>query len=361
MSDTTTKRAITLCVVAMTCVLAACATHPRLESGDPLIEAKSAGKDEVWRKDLGRALKLAPVSVGSDWIVAPTEGSLFRLSGKNGNEVWRRKLRSGAASEPVIAGDMVVVSTDVNAAEVLGVSLKDGSVKWKWGHSLGYLAALDSMVVFAGRGGHVMAFDPANGAVKWELSRPGSGWRPPSVDVTRGLVFVPIRPDSVLAVSAEGKVRWIKKVGSWPHVLLAPAGLIVSTDDSTLVRMNPETGEEEARRSLHVIAAGSPVVRDNVIYLALRNGSLLALDAETLSDRWATHFEPPLLSAPLVTPEFIAQAGTRGRIYLVSPTGAPVDTLRHPEALEASPVMASERFAVGGMGGTLVLYRKQSG
>jgi len=361
LGTTIKRRAVHLSLLTIALVLAACGTHPRMESGDPLIEAGSPGKAEVWRRDLGRALKLSPVSVGEDWIVAPIEGSLYRLSGKNGNEVWRRKLRSGAASEPVIANDMVVLSTDVSQAEVMGISLKDGSVKWKWGHSIGYLAGLDSVVVFAGRGGHVMAFDPKNGAVKWQLSRPGSGWRPPSVDVARGLVFVPIRPDSVLALSADGTVRWIKKVGSWPHVVPAPAGLIVSTDDSTLVRMNPETGEEEARRSLSVIAAGVPVVRGNVIYLALRNGSLVTLDAQTLTDRWMTRFEAPLLSAPLVTDDVIVQAGTRGRIYLVSPTGAPVDTLRHPEALEASPGMTSERFAVGGMGGTLVLYRKQSG
>jgi len=341
--------------------LAACSTHPRLESGDPLIEAGSPGKREVWRRDVGRALQITPVPAGGDWIIAPTEGSLLRLRGKDGGEMWRRKLRSGAVSRPVIFGDMVVVSTDVSQAEVLGISLKDGTVKWKWGHSVGYLAALDSVVVFSGRGGRVVGFDPNSGVVKWELSRPGSGWRSPAADVTRGLVFVPIRPDSVLALSSDGTVRWIRKVGSWPHVVVAPQGLIVSTDDSTLLRLDPETGDERAHRSLAAMAAGDPVVGDLAIHLALRNGALLAVDAETFTDRWITRFEPPLVSAPLVGADFIAQSGTRGRVYLVSMAGAPVDTLHHPEALEASPGFATEGLAVGGVGGTLVLFRKQSG
>jgi len=162
-------------------------------------------------------------------------------------------------------------------------------------------------------------------------------------------------------VSSTGAVKWVRQVGSWPHVVAAPEGLIVSTDDSTLYRLDPETGEERAHRPLHVISAGDPVVRGDVVHLALRNGTLLAVDIETLSDRWVTRFEPPLLSAPLVGEDFIAQAGTRGRIYLVSQTGAPLDTLRHPEALEASPAGALEHLAVGGMGGTLILFRKQSG
>ena len=341
--------------------LAACSPHPRLESGDPLIEAGSPGQREVWRRDVGRALQITPVAVGDDWIIAPTEGALLRLRGKDGAEMWRRKLRSGAASQPVISGDMVVVSTDMNQAEVLGISLKDGAVKWKWGQSVGYLTALDSVVVFSGRGGRIVGFDPTSGAVKWERSRPGSGWRSPTADVTRGLVFVPIRPDSVLALSSDGTVRWVRKVGSWPHVVMASQGLIVSTDDSTLQRLDPETGDERAHRSLDVIAAGDPVVRDDVIHLALRNGALLAVDAETLTDRWIARFEPPLLSAPLVGADFIALSGTRGRVYLVSTTGAPVDTLHHPEALEASPGFAAEGLAVGGMGGTVVLFRKQTG
>jgi outer membrane protein assembly factor BamB len=363
LSATTTSRGARpihplLAFVVLT--LAACSTHPRLESGDPLIEAGKPGQREVWRRDVGRALQLAPVPVGDDWIIAPTEGSLYRLKGKNGDELWRRKLRSGAASPPVVCGDMLVVSTDVSQAEVLGIALADGTVKWKWGHSIGYLAALDSVVVFAGRGGRILAFDPKNGSVKWELSRPGSGWRAPATDRTRGLVFVPIRPDSLLALNGDGTVRWIEKVGSWPHVVAAPSGLIVSTDDSTLVRMDPENGQEKARRSLQVIAAGDPVVHENVVYLALRNGGLLTVDAETLADRWITRFESPLVSAPLVGSDFIAQSGTRGRIYLVSETGAPLDTLHHPEALEATPSGDLGRLAVGGMGGTLVLFRKQS-
>jgi outer membrane protein assembly factor BamB len=341
--------------------LAACSTHPRLESGDPLIEAETPGQHEVWRRDVGRALQLTPVAVGEDWIIAPTEGSLMRLRGKDGGEMWRRKLRAGAASTPVVCQDMVIVSTDQSQAEVLGISLKDGTVKWRWGRSFGYLTALDSLVVFSGRGGRVVGLDPHTGTVKWEHSRPGSGWRPPAVDINRGFVFVSIRPDSVLALRADGTELWIRKVGHWPHLAPTSQGLIVSTDDSTLLRLDAETGEERAHRALGAIAAGDPVARDGVIHVALRNGALLAVDAETLSDRWTLRFEPPLVSAPLVGADVIAQSGTRGRIYLVSETGAPVDTLRHPEALEATPAGMSDRLAVGGMGGTLILFRKQNG
>jgi outer membrane protein assembly factor BamB len=364
LSDTTIRRpprALHLVLGVAAFCLAACSSHPRLESGDPLIEARSPGKREVWRRDVGRALQITPVAIGDDWIIAPTEGSVLRLRGKDGGEMWRRKLRSGAASRPVISGDMLVVSTDWSEAEVLGISVKDGSVKWKWGHSIGYLAALDSVVVFAGRGGRIMGFDPNSGAVKWECSRPGSGWRSPAADLARGLVFVPIRPDSLLALTSDGTVRWVRKVGNWPHVVASSQGLIVSTDDSTLLRLDPETGDERAHRALGVIAAGDPVVRDDVVHLALRNGAVLAVDAQTLSDRWTIRFEPPLVSAPLVGADFIAQSGTRGRVYLISTTGAPVDTLHHPEALEATPGFDTQGLAVGGIGGTLVLFRKQTG
>ena len=362
MSATTTETRFTRAALLLWLLgVAACGTQPKLETGDPLIERGGPGQGEMWRRDVGRAVQIPPTPIDNDWIVAPTEGPLYRLRGKDGDEQWKRKLRATPTAAPVLCGGNLIVATDLPAGEVLCIAPKDGTIKWKWGRSIGFIAAADSFLVFAGRGGRVLALDPERGTVKWERSHPGSGWRPLVVDGTRGLAFVPVRPDTVLAFDREGTVTWAERVGNWPRVALTAEGLLVATDDSTLLELDPATGNERARRALGAMVAGSPVVENGVAYLALRSGVLLAVDARTLEERWRIPFEPPLLSAPLLAGDRIVQSGTRGRVYLVSPTGAPFDTLHHPEAVETSPGFAEERLAVGGAGGTVVLYRKQSG
>ena len=59
--------------------VAACSTHPKLETGEPLIERGGSGQGEMWRRDVGRAVQVPPTPIGDDWIVAPTEGPLYRL------------------------------------------------------------------------------------------------------------------------------------------------------------------------------------------------------------------------------------------------------------------------------------------
>jgi outer membrane protein assembly factor BamB len=330
-----------------------------METGDPMIEAGSPERRELWRRDVGRAVELSPIPIDEDWIVAPTEGELERLRGTDGQTVWKRKLRSGVATPPVVCAGNIVVATDIPSGEVLGISPATGEVRWKWERSLGFLAATDSMLVFSGRGGRVVALDPGKGSVRWELHRPGSGWRPPAIDAAQGRVFVPIRPDTVLALDAKGTVLWTRLAGNWPHVVVGPEALVVSNDDSTLLLLDFATGNERGRLHLGAIVAGEPVVRGDTIYLALRSGTMLALDARTLGERWRMQFEPPLVSAPLVAERVIAQSGTRGRIYLLeSANGAPIDTLRHPEALTSSPALGPLCLAAGGTGGTVVLFRR---
>jgi outer membrane protein assembly factor BamB len=342
----------------MLLALTACGGPPALETGDTLIEVDASRAQELWRRDLGRAIDVPPLAVESDWVVAPTEGALRRLRGEDGVERWKRKLPASASSTPLLCAGVIVVATDFPSGQVLGIDPATGSVRWKWGRSVGYVAGEDTVLVFAGRGGRILGLDPKDGVVRWEVSRPGSGWRAPVFDAVRRMVFVPVRPDTVLALGEDGTVAWARRAGSWPRIAVGDSSLVMATDDSMLLVWDPVSGDERTRRPLSALAAGPPICAGSTVYLALRNGELLALDASSLSDRWVRRLEPPLLSPPAVTGDLLYQSGTRGRVFVLqAATGAPVDTLLNPEALLCAPSRGRSGIAVGGDEGTLVVFR----
>jgi len=315
----------------------------------------------LWARSTGRAVQFPAVATEDSWLVVGTEGPLWRLGRKDGAVIWKEKLPASARSAPILLDSLVVVATDVPRGQVLAYRYRDGEKIWTWGRGLALPAAQDSVLVLVLRGGRALRLDPAHGGVVWEQDVPGGGWTPPALRLREGLVLVPVRPDSLFALSiASGERVWARDVGGWAYVNGEEGPLIVATTDSTLLVLDPDTGEEWAREELGSLATGPPIRQNGVVYLSLRNGLLMALDEEDLASRWRRRLEPPLVAPPSVRGGLLFQAADLGRVIMIDVrTGAPVGEYGHTELVVSTPVSIAEEVAVGGSRGTLIVFRRQ--
>lgn len=331
-----------------------------MDTGDPLIEPDREIHYLLWERDIGRGLEFPPLGVDGTWLVAPTGGKLMRLDGETGDEIWKTKIPATPTGSPVLCGDVVVVSTDSPAGEIVGADLQSGKELWKWGRALALPVGEDSLLVLAARGGRVVRLDPASGEEVWEVQEQGAGWSAPILLRERDLVVVPIRPDSVIARRLEdGSRAWASRVGSWPTVGGDDTHLVAATDDSSLVALNHATGEPGARIPLGAMPAGAPVVSADTVFVAVRSGVVFALDAVGLSVIWKQKLDPPLVAGPLVHDGMVLQAAPRGHVVgLDSRTGEIIGVLDHSEILVSSPRVDGRSLAVGGTKGTLAVYRR---
>ncbi|HVL32676.1 MAG TPA: PQQ-binding-like beta-propeller repeat protein [Actinomycetota bacterium] len=181
----------------------------------------------VWQK-MYNALSVGPngVALGSDALYAALPDGVAALSLDDGKELWRKQLETsetaGVDIQPLVFGDVVVVSTVPGNVE-----------SFYKGGDRGIIYALDR------RTGDVeWEFDTVDSKNIWGNARVNSGggaWYPPGVDADRGLMYFGIgnpapwpgtsrypngtsRPgpnlytNSVVALDAEGKLRWYSQV-----------------------------------------------------------------------------------------------------------------------------------------------------
>ena len=203
---------------------------------------------------------------------------------------------------------------------------------------------------------------PGTGDVIWKKSQKGAGWSPATLFPEPGIVVVPVRKDSLVALDLkDGKRIWAAPVGAWPRVVPAGDALLAATDDATLLRLDLASGEVEARTLLPAVSTGSPVVGLETVFVSLRDGTILSLDAGTLKTRWRQDLTAPLVSPALLFNNVLYQAGPEGTIHVLDAvTGKPGMTFQHPEILVASPRAGGDELAVGGVRGMLVVYRRGS-
>jgi outer membrane protein assembly factor BamB len=123
---------------------------------------------EVWRAKMPSELALQPVASGDTMVVIDENGTTVAF-GTDGHELWRSA--EVPASLYTIAGGVVVVK-ERGAATLRGYDVATGNKLWRaWGPAgLESLSDLDGVAVaYLGHDG-AQAFDPATGGLLWTVN-----------------------------------------------------------------------------------------------------------------------------------------------------------------------------------------------
>jgi outer membrane protein assembly factor BamB len=147
------------------------ADRPAPKELQPIVAPISAA--QVWKESIGGVeFPLVPAVNGGIVTLASSEGNVVALEAASGRPVWKTSV--GAKLSAGVGSDGKVVAVVTRGGDL--VALEAGQVKWK--KALGARVSTAPLVaggrVFVlGVDRSVQAFDAADGAKLWQLSRPG--------------------------------------------------------------------------------------------------------------------------------------------------------------------------------------------
>ena len=140
----------------------------------------------AWRAKLGGDA-LGPAAAAGSTVVATFDtgrvAGAVAVDAATGRQRWAVSLVAGGVSAPAIAPGAGVVLAVAGDVAVHGLSLADGSERWRrevegaGSPEVPPLPLPDGTVLAAHRQGGVVLFDPGDGAVRWQASSDGAAVR----------------------------------------------------------------------------------------------------------------------------------------------------------------------------------------
>jgi outer membrane protein assembly factor BamB len=207
----------------------------------------------------------------------------------DGDEVWRRQVgtlaeKHGFGASPIVVGDMVIVINETDGAErsaVLGVDRNTGEIRWTQPRGTGktsYATPLvltdedgRQLVVMSSMGSGVTAYDPATGAIAWQVLEQ---------DLPDRCVSSPIVADGMIIVSCGSGNNGMHLVALRPG-------------------KNGSPPEEAYRLRQGVPNIPTPLAMDDLLFLWHDRGTVSCLDAATGEAHWRKRVSGMFHSSPL--------------------------------------------------------------
>lgn len=221
----------------------------RTATGGPVIAAPLGGDDVViaaddsstlsafsiddgalrWLLPIQTAVRAPMVRVGAAFLVAGTDGKVYRADVATGAVAWAFPAPSAVTAAPAVVDRTVVIAcTD---GRVYAVAPETGRASWGAqldGPVAGAPAAVDDVVLVADGSGWLSAIDLASGTVRWRVET--GGGNPTGVVVKEAVAYVDNGEGALVAVdvgSADVVGRADARRGSWHPPVVVGDSLII--------------------------------------------------------------------------------------------------------------------------------------
>lgn len=261
-----------------------------------------------WKYTVRSSIKNTIAASNGLIVAQDIEGYLYALDATSGKLVWEKKLTIDKLLPTLIEG--VVVSDDIvyagSGTGLCAIDLKSGKELWKnksWRQNQGSTATLSvnkNILISSTHWGELYGNDATDGTLLWRASKEGIRFRSSSATMHGDLFYL--------------------------------------TSDRTLFVMEAATGKILIRKKLpyNVEVASSPLVTDREIIFGTAESGVIAIDRETLEEKWNYRTNPALI---YTSPYVRNSAAT----------------------VESSPVLVGNMIFVGGSDGALYALDKEKG
>ena len=249
-----------------------------------------------WKVDIGLSVNSSPSIVDGLVILGAADG-VHALDAMSGAAVWTRSDLGPVPGSPAVVGD-VLIAASTNGT-VAALDPRTGATHWSrqvGGPVTRSVAAAEGVVILGLDGGTVLALSVADGSVVWKsvTGIPGSIG---TSTIAAGRVYVPMGLGGagpgvrhLLALDlATGRELW-RYASPQDAVVYAPvlaAGLVILvSEDSTVVALQPDTGNSIWRFKAPGPIEAVPAAVGGTVYVASNGGFVLALDARSGTELW---------------------------------------------------------------------------
>ena len=254
---------------------------------------------ELWKKNLGAAIRKNP-AIGEDKVfVATADNQLFALNLIDGATVWRHSgssestINYGSPAPAIKDGTVVVAYSSgevfalnaLRGSEVWAETISNGSERRKTSATFVDVSAtplmVDGITYVASQNGSVIAFNTSNGFRIWEQKTGAVEYTPTFLDK---FLFLVADNSRVVAINRyDGKIKWVanlppkknKKDNTiWAGPVVAGGSLIAASSNAKLAVFDVNTGEMTGLKDGQEDVYALPLVSGNNLYLLSKNATL---------------------------------------------------------------------------------------
>jgi len=285
----------------------------------------------LWEQHLKLQLSGGP-GAGNDLVLLGTSsGALIALGAADGAQRWRVQLNSEILSAPAVGGDLVVVRTV--DGKLFGLAASDGKQRWVTDQQVPRLTlrgtsppVISGDFAIAGfDNGRLMAVTLTGGTTAWDVAvsqaRGSSELQrlididgPPVLDLDE--LYVVGFQGHVARLSRDtGREIWSHEISSFRGLALDPVGVIISTADGEVVKLDRAGGAERWRQKgmlRHTLTR--PVVMGESVIVGDAQGYLHWLGTEKGEFQARVKTGAPVSSAPLVVDNLVIVQTDKGAI-----------------------------------------------
>ena len=243
-------------------------------------------------------------------------GRVYALDASSGDLLWQYDSGEDVFYPPTVVDGVVYVNSQSGHDQPLGyvhaLTASTGELIWKYetGDAKYSLMTESEGVVYVGSGdGSVSAVDASNGELLWRYDFGYDSNLPRDFVVDRGATF-PVVVDGIVYVGIRGRrhirarrIEWVRSTG-------------VAPPDPELGQVHP-SGELlwQVRFPVNELMSSNPTVADGMVYMALYDNSLHALDASTGSLVWSYVAGDWIYSSPMVSDGVVYAGSGDGYVY----------------------------------------------
>ena len=258
----------------------------------------------AWTHNVGANLYMtSPLIHKGKIIVASVDedlkgaGHVYALNGKDGSTLWSYPVRNSIKNSIAIDGD-IVFAQDAQGF-LYAIDTETGKLCWEKQLPVNGLPALidglvaDEGMVYAGTGKGLCAFEARTGKQLWRNEGWGQGEGTTStLTLGNGLLIGSAQWNALYGNDAQtGEKLWVASDNGLRNRGASPAmhgALLYLISDKSFFILEAATGKVIVRKPLpyNVDVTSTPLLTDKEIIFGSAQKGLIALDSETLEEKW---------------------------------------------------------------------------
>lgn len=298
-------------------------------SAGEMVAADAVSGETIWKFKVGSRIASEPLAEDGVVYFGADDGGIYALSMYTGKQIWRYQTATLVSARPVIAGGRLFAQTRQN--QVVALDLKTG--KWLWhfqreaptGFTVESAAgpAVAEGLVYAGfSDGYAAAINIEDGSQVWakkltKKSQFTDAWGTPLVAGDR--VYFAMYADGIVCLdSKKGQELWRVDLPGASAPLQTGDRLAATTADGEVVSIDA-FGKIASRRSLGGGAFSAPYdAGDGYFAFSASSGSVYVVKASTMKVAQAIKPGTGVCGRPVLTPRSLYFVSNRGVLYKYS-------------------------------------------
>ncbi len=307
----------------------------------------------LWTFRTDSECEASPVIADGVAYVGDLVDSLYAIDVRNGLPRWKLKNEEGFAASPLLVGERLFIGDLGGTMQC--VDARVGKLIWRYDTGApisGSANAFDGFVVCGNENGTIFAFEPKTGELAWKTTvatqlRSGA----PAIDGSRIVIAGCDHQMHVLEVDS-GRKLLSADIAS--PTIATPAVrngfAFVGTEDGVLFCIELATGKVRWRfehKSITKGIRGSVAVTDDLVVVASRGKTLLAIDVERGDLLWQFNAKSSFDSSPVIVDRHVVLGSTDGRLYVIDvATGETRLVYETGSSVTGSVAVADGRFVL---------------